>query len=140
MISEKKPESMLNLGILKGEEKMNEEITKTTAQEEEKEPIYFAPKRVSLVSDFASILSWVVLVGFIGDVILQIVGLQQQIKTNSYLFSDLLKEPSFWSYLFTNMLIPLLTGLVFFAVLQAAAVGLNMLLEKDYMAHEAKGN
>jgi hypothetical protein len=118
---------------------MNDELTKTTVQEEEKEPIYFAPKRVSLVSDFASIISWVVLVGFLGDVVLQIVGLQQQISANSYVFSDLLKEPSFWSYLFSNLLIPLLTGLAFFGVLQAAAVGLNMLLERDYNAHEAKG-
>lgn len=117
---------------------MDTEMTDKIAQEEEKEPIYFAPKRVSLVSDFASILSWVVLVGFIGYVVLQVVSLRTQIVTNSYVLSDLLKEPSFWVYLFTNMIIPLLTGLAFFGVLQAGAVGLNMLLEKDYNAHEAK--
>lgn len=105
------------------------------AQEEDKEPIYFAPKRVTLVSDFASILSWVVLVGFIGYVVLQVISLRTQITTNSYVLSDLIKEPSFFVYLFTNMIIPLLTGLSFFGVLQAAAVGLNMLLEKDFNAH-----
>ena len=117
---------------------METELTVMKAQEEEKEPIYFVPKRVSLVSDFASILSWVVLVGFIAYVILGIISLRAQIVTNSYVLKDLLKEPSFFVYLFTNLLIPLLTGLTFFGVLQAAAVGLNMLLEKDYNAHEAK--
>ncbi len=117
---------------------METEMTEMTAQED-KEPIYFAPKRVTMVSDFASILSWVVLVGFIGYVVLQAISLSSQIKTNSYVFSDLIKEASFFVYLFTNMVIPLLTGLGFFGILQAAAVGLNMLLEKDYLAHEVKG-
>jgi hypothetical protein len=117
---------------------MDTEMTEKIIQEEDKEPIYFAPKRVSTISDFASILSWVVLVGFIGYVVLQALSLRSQIVTNNYVFSDLIKEPSFWVYLFTNMVIPLLTGLVFFGVLQAGAVGLNMLLEKDYNAHEAK--
>jgi O-antigen/teichoic acid export membrane protein len=114
------------------------EITSTTVTEEEKEPIYFAPKRVTLVSDIAAILSWVVLVGFIGNVILQVMTLQAEIKSGGYAMAELIKEPSFIAVIFTNMLIPLLTGLVFFAVLQAAAAGLNMLLETDFNAHEAK--
>jgi hypothetical protein len=119
---------------------MSIEITENTIAEavEEKEPIYFAPKRVSLVSDIASILSWVVLVGFLGNVILQIITLQAEIKSGGYILADLFKEPSFIAVIFTNMLIPLLTGLVFFAVLQAAAAGLNVLLEMHYNAHEAK--
>jgi hypothetical protein len=117
---------------------MDAELTEKMAQEEDKEPIYYAPKPVSLVSDFAIIVSWIVLVGFIGYVVLQAISLRSQIVTNNYILSDLLKEPSFWVYLFTNMVIPLLTGLTFFGVLQAGAVGLNMLLEKDYSAHEAK--
>ena len=114
------------------------ENTAATATEEEKEPIYFAPKRVTLVSDIASILSWVVLVGFIGNVILQIISLQAQIKSGGYALADLIKESSFIAVLFSNLLVPLLTGLVFFVVLQAAATGLNMLLENDYNAREAK--
>jgi hypothetical protein len=119
---------------------MSIEITENTAADvvEEKEPIFFTPKRVSLVSDISSILSWVVLVGFLGSVILQIISLQSEIKSGGYLMADLIKEPSFIGVLFTNMLIPLLTGLVFFAVLQAAASGLNVLLEMHYNAHEAK--
>jgi hypothetical protein len=108
------------------------------ANQEEKEPIYFTPKRVSMISDVASVLSWVVLVGFIGDVILQVISLRAQIITNNLVLSTLIKEPSFFVYLFTNLLIPLLTGLVFFVVLQASAIGLNVLLEMDYNAREAK--
>jgi hypothetical protein len=115
---------------------MNMESPKMPSQEEE--PIYFAPKGVSLISDIANIFSWVVLVGFIGYLALQILSLRTQIITNGYVFADLMKEPSFFVYLFTNMIIPLLTGLVFFVILQAAAVGLNMLLEKDFNAREAR--
>jgi hypothetical protein len=115
---------------------MNMETPEITTQEEE--PIYFAPKGVSLISDVASISSWVVLVGFIAAVVLQILSLRTQIITNGYILKDLIKEPSFFVYLFTNMIIPLLTGLVFFVILQAAAVGLNMLLEKDFNTREAK--
>jgi hypothetical protein len=110
----------------------------TPSQEEEKEPIYFAPKSVNLISDFSSVISWVVLVGFLGDVVLQVVSLVTQIKTQNMVFANLVKEPSFFSYIFTNLLIPLMTGLGLFALLQAAAAGLNMLLESDFNARQAK--
>jgi hypothetical protein len=105
---------------------------------EDKEPIYFAPRRVSLVSDTANILSWVVLVGFVGDIVLQVISLQAQLKTNNLVLSTLLHESSFFAYLFVNLIIPFLTGLALFAVLQAAAIGLNMLLEADYNMHDGK--
>ncbi len=105
---------------------------------EEKEPVYFAPRRVSFFSDFASILSWFVLAGFIGQVVFAVINLQSQMSTQSLTMAVLLKEPSFVPYLFVNMLIPLLTGLVFFAVLQAIAQGLNVLLELDLNNREAK--
>jgi hypothetical protein len=113
-------------------------MTEMAPQEEEKEPIYFKPKNVSLISDIASILSWVVLVGFLGDVIVELISLQSQIKTQNLVMATLLHEPSFFSYIFINMLVPLLTGIVFFVILQAAAAGLNMLLESDYNAREGK--
>jgi hypothetical protein len=114
------------------------ETNEMTAQQEEKEPIFFTPKRVTLISDIGSILSWVVLVGFIADFVLQLVSLQGQIKSQNLLFSTLLREPSFYGYLFTNMIRPLLTGLSLFAILQGAAVGLNVLLEMDFNAREAR--
>ena len=115
------------------------ETNEMTAQEEEKEPIYFTPKRVGLISDVTSILSWVVLVGFVADFVIQLVSLQGQIKSQNLLFATLLREASFFGYLFTNMIRPLFTGLSLFAILQGAAVGLNILLEMDFNAREAKG-
>jgi hypothetical protein len=129
---------MLNLGIQKKENLMNMEANDMAASEE-KEPIFFNPKRVSLVSDLASILSWVVLVGFIADVVIQVVSLQAQLKSQSLALATLIREPSFFSYVFINLIIPLLTGLGLFGLLQAAAVGLNVLLEMDYDSREAKG-
>jgi len=104
----------------------------------DKEPIYFAPKRVSLVSDVAGIFSWVVLVGFIGDIIVQIIYLQAQLKAGNLVFSTIIKEPSFISYLFVNLAVPFLTGLCLFVVLQAAAAGLNVLLEMVFNSREDK--
>ena len=116
---------------------MNMEMNKMTRQEEEH--IYFTPKRVSLISDVASILSWVILVGFIADFVIQLLSLQGQMKSQNLLLSALLRETNFYSYLFINIFVPLFTGLGLFGLLQAAAVGLNVLLEMDYNAREAKG-
>ncbi|HEX7568748.1 MAG TPA: hypothetical protein VF355_09310 [Anaerolineaceae bacterium] len=116
---------------------MTIEKTETTDSSEDKEPIYFAPKRVTLVSDTANILSWVILVGFIGDIVAQVISLQAQLTSQGLAISTLLREASFFSYLFSNILIPLLTGLGLFAILQAASLGLNMLLESDYNMREA---
>jgi hypothetical protein len=106
---------------------------------EDKEPIYYAPKRATMVSDVANILSWVILIAFIVDLIVQIISLQSQLTTQNLTLATLLKEPSFYAYLFVNIIVPLLTGLGFFAGLQAAATGLNVLLEMDFNAREAKG-
>ena len=118
------------------EYKMNLEITEINDTAKDNEPIYFAPKRVSLVSDVAGILSWFVLVGFISNIVVQVITLQAQMKTGNLVLSTLIKEPSFISYLFVNLVVPLLTGLALFAVLQAAAVGLNVLLEMDFNSRE----
>jgi hypothetical protein len=117
---------------------MSVEKTEMIDSAEDKEPIYFTPKRVSLVSDVASILSWVVLVGFISDIVVQVISLQAQLKTQGIALSTLLHESSFFVYLFVNLVIPLLTGLGIFVILQAASVGLNVLLEMDYNSREAK--
>ena len=103
---------------------------------EDVEPIYYAPKRLTLVSDVASVLSWVVLVGFLGEVIYYISSLVTQ--TKGMTFTALVQNANFPPYVFTELLVPLLTGLVFFIVLQAVAGGLNVLLEMDFNAREAR--
>jgi len=114
-------------------------VTEAIDPADEVEPVFFSPKRVSLISDVSSILSWIVLVGFIADFVIQTVSLQGQMKSQNLVLSTLMREPSFYSYIFINMLVPLLTGLGLFSLLQAAAVGLNVLLEMDFNAREAKG-
>ena len=117
---------------------MNTEENEIINIEKDKEPIFFTPKRVTLVSDTASILSWIVLVGFICDIVVQVLSLQAQMKTGNLIFSTLIHEASFIAYLFVNIAIPFLTGLGIFVILQAAAAVLNILLEMDYNAREAK--
>jgi hypothetical protein len=116
---------------------MTIEKNELTVQEIDKEPIYFAPKRVSLVSDIAGIFSWVVLVGFLAYFAVEVIYLQAQMKAGDLVLLTVIKEPSFLSYLFSNLVIPLLTGLGLFFILQAAAIGLNVLLELDYNTHDA---
>jgi hypothetical protein len=48
------------------------------------------------------------------------------------MFSD----PSFLSYIFTNLLLPFFTGIVYFLVLQGVSVGLNVVLEMDFNMRE----
>jgi hypothetical protein len=115
---------------------MTEEKIEMTDLVVDKEPVYYAPKRVTLVSDIAGILSWVLLVGFLAYFVVGIVYLQAQMKAGSLVLATIIKEPSFISYLFSNLAIPLLTGLGLFIILQAAATGLNVLLEMDYNAHD----
>jgi hypothetical protein len=118
---------------------MDIEKNEMAAATDDNEPVYYAPKRVSLVSDIASILSWVVLVFFVVDFIVQIISLQSTMVSQQLTFTALVREPSFYAYLFVNLIVPILTGLGFFVVLQAAAQGLNVLLEMDFNAREAKG-
>ena len=118
---------------------MNIEKNEMAGPTDDNEPVYYAPKRVSMVSDIASILSWVVLVLFIVDFIVQIISLQSTMVTQQLTAAALVREPSFYAYLFVNLIVPFLTGVGFFAVLQAAAQGLNVLLEMDFNAREAKG-
>ncbi len=105
---------------------------------EEKEPVFFVPKRVSMISDTANILSWIVLVGFIGNVIAEVVGLRSQLAQQGIALATLIKEPSLYTFLFTNMIVPLVTGLGLFALLQAASLGLSVLLEWDFNMREEK--
>jgi hypothetical protein len=123
---------------------MTEEIVETPtvvpATEEDKDdgPVYYNPSRASLVSGIASVFSWFVLAGFLADVIAQFLNVQSTLTAQGMAFSELFKEPSALSFLITNLLTPIFTGLTLFLLLQAASIGLNALLEIDFNAREAK--
>jgi hypothetical protein len=104
------------------------------------EPIYYNPSRLSMISGIASVVSWIVFAYFIIDTILQGIGIQSQISKQGLAFSTLVSDPNFLAYLFSNILRPLFTGIAFFLLLQAAAIGLNVVLELDFNMREAKGN
>ena len=119
---------------------MNEkkDMNEIQPSSEEKEPLFFVPKRISLISDTANILSWIILVGFIGAVVAAIISLRAQLVQQGIAIKTLIREPSLYAYIFTNMIIPLLTGLGLFGLLQAASLGLSMLLEWDFNMRDAR--
>jgi hypothetical protein len=98
---------------------------------EEKGPALYNPKALSLVASLTSILSWVVLVAFIGDVVAQYLNVQTMIGQQGMAFSELFKEPGALSFLVTNLSTPFFTGIALFLVMQAVSIGLNVLMELD---------
>jgi hypothetical protein len=119
-------------------EQLTENVDVTEDITEENEPIYYKPKSLNLVATLAGIFSWIVLAGFVADIVVQVLNIQAQLKQQNLALSALIAEPSFNSYAFTNLVIPLLTGLAFFAILQGVSIGLNVLLEIDFNFREPK--
>lgn len=117
---------------------MSEETMENVLVIEDSEPVYYKPKVLNLVATISGILSWVVLLGFIADIVVQVLSVQAQLKSQQLVFSTLLAEASFQSYIFTNLIIPLLNGLSLFFILQGVAIGLNVLLEIDFNMREPK--
>ncbi len=104
---------------------------------EDEDPIFFAPKRVTAISDIANILSWIFLVACVIQLVVEIIGLRSQLSGQGVTLKALLREPSLYTYVFQRMIIPVLTGLGFFAVLQGVSLGLSMLLEADFNSRES---
>jgi hypothetical protein len=119
-------------------EETTENVEEVEIVEEENEPIYYKPKVLNLIATLTQIFSWIILVGFVADVVIQGLNIQAQLKQQGLALSALFAEPSFNSYVFTNLIIPLLTGLGFFFVMQGISVGLNALLEIDFNMREPK--
>ena len=119
---------------------MSEETEKVETVVEDNEPIYYKPRSLNLVASTSGVLSWVVLVVFLANVGIQIWNIQAQLQGQQQVppLATLLTEPSFISYLFTNLIQPLLLGLTLFTTLQAISIGLNALLEIDFNFSEPK--
>ncbi len=102
-----------------------------TEEIDEKGPALYNPKALSLVASLTSIISWVVLVAFIGDVVAQYLNVNTMIEQQGMTFSELVKEPGALSFLVTNLSTPFFTGLALFLVMQGVSIGLNVLMELD---------
>jgi hypothetical protein len=133
---------VLNLHITIKEKIMTEQTTENVdvveTVEEENEPIYYKPKTLNLVATLSAIFGWIILVGFIADVVFQSLNVQAQLAQQGLVLTTLLSEPSFQSYVFTNLVVPLLTGLGLFFALEGISIGLNVLLEIDFNQRELK--
>lgn len=112
------------------------ENTTAAVNEKENEPIYYKPSHLSLVATISSWVSWIVLAVFIINTIIQVRSLQNQVANQGLDLSQLYTDPNFQSYLFSNLLLPFFTGIVFFLVLQGVSIGLNALLEVDFNLRE----
>jgi len=120
---------------------MTEEAIETvTTEEEENEPIYYKPKALSMISTIAAWLSWVVLVIFVLVCVSQFKYIVDAIQPSGKSLMDMLGDPEqggqIRNFLYTNIVLPLFSGLSFFVLLQAANIGLNSLLEIDFNLRE----
>jgi hypothetical protein len=116
---------------------MSEAENKTTSTEEnDNEPIYYNPSRLSLVATASSWFSWFTLAVFVLNTIIQGIWIRSQIAGQGLVFSEMAVDPNFQSYLFSNLLLPFFTGIVFFLVLQGVSIGLNVVLEMDFNLRE----
>ena len=109
---------------------------------DDSEPIYYKPKTLSLVSAIIPWVSWIVLVAFILVIIAQIQYLFGIASANGTTLNAMFVDPQqgaqVRNFIYTNMVQPLLTAVTYFLLLQAAALGLNALLEIDFNIREPK--
>ena len=117
-----------------------EPIEDVKTEEEDDEPIYYRPRALSLISTISMWFSWVVLVVFILVIVAQTQYIYNIATQNGSTLFAMLTDPQQGEqvrvYVYSNILLPLLTGLSFFMLLQAATVGLNALLEIDFNVRE----
>lgn len=119
-----------------------EDDVEDAALVDENEPIYYKPKTLSMISLICSWLAWVVIALVVLVIVAQVQYIMGIASQNSTTIAALLTDPQQGEqarlFIYSNILLPLLTGISFFFLLQAAAVGLNALLEIDFNIREPK--
>jgi hypothetical protein len=128
---------MLDLLIMLKEIFMSDEIVKDVAVDvDENEPVYYSPKTLNLISSVSRVFSWVALVIYVLMVVGNVIMLQE--LSQGAALTEIIKQPPARLWIFTNLVTPLMTGLVMFVVLQGIAIGLDVLLEIDFNTRETK--
>jgi hypothetical protein len=128
---------MLDLLIKLKESFMSDEIVENVAVDvDENEPVYYSPKTLNLVSSVSRVFSWVVLVIYVLLVVGNYMNLQE--LSQGAALTEIVKQASPRIWVYTNLVMPLITGLVMFVVLQGIAIGLDVLLEFDFNTRETK--
>jgi hypothetical protein len=115
-------------------EEIVEEILET--ESEENEPVFYKPKTLNWVAAIAGILSWIILAGFILMIIGNYINLMEGVQVSSVF--ELFKQAAARTWMYTNLVMPLLTGLFMFITLQGVSNGLSVLLEMDFNSRESK--
>ncbi|MEI8131967.1 MAG: hypothetical protein WCG34_06000 [Leptolinea sp.] len=113
---------------------MSEDNIEIVVDVEENEPVYYSPKALTLVAMVARVFSWVVLVGFLLVVVGNFMNLQE--LSQGAPLAELIKQGAARSWIYSNLAIPLLTGLGLFITLQGICIGLDVLLEIDFNTRE----
>jgi hypothetical protein len=111
-------------------------VTEQESQPTDKGPVFYNPKVLTLMSSLASVFSWVVLVAFIADVVVQFLNVNSTLTQQGMAFGDLFKQMSALSFLVSNLSTPLFTGIALFFVLQGVSIGLNVLFEIDMKSED----
>jgi hypothetical protein len=99
-------------------------------------PFDYNPNSVSLIAAVATWFSWLVFIGFILIVVAKFFLLQEMGQGTPW--SELLVNNQVQTWIYINMVVPFLTGLGIFIALQAAGIGLNVLLETDFNSRNAE--
>jgi len=124
--------------------KVEEEVENIAIPEdaEDNEPVYYSPKALSLVSAIAAWVSWIALAGFVLVVAAQIQYINSIAVESGATLASFMTDPQqgaqVRNFIYTNTVLPLLTGVGLFVLLQAASIGLNALLEIDFNMREPK--
>jgi hypothetical protein len=104
---------------------------------ENAEPIYYSPKKLSLVGNLSAWLSWLILVVFIAITIFQFISIQNSLLQQGIILeASLLLNPLAVAYFLSNLVSPLATGIALFILMQGFSIGLNVLLEIDFNRQE----
>jgi hypothetical protein len=117
-----------------------EETTLQNSSEEKvenTEPVYYSPKKLSLVGNISAWLSWLILVVFIAVTIFQFISMQNALLQQGIILeASLFLNPLAVAYFLSNLVSPLVTGIALFVIMQGISIGLNVLLEIDFNRQE----
>jgi hypothetical protein len=126
--------------MAKAQTEVEDEIENIEDAADENEPIYYKPKTLSLISAVSQWFSWAVIILVILVIVAQFQYLNNISTQNTTTIMELLADEQQGEqarlFVYTSILLPLLTGLSFFLLLQAASIGLNALLEIEFNQRE----
>ncbi len=96
----------------------------------DEEGAYYAPKRLSLIASVSKAVSWLVLLVYLLGVIFSVYTIVGETQSGAF-------HPDPYTYI--SIVATLITGVVYFLLLQAFAIGINVLMEIEFNIRARKG-